>query len=276
MSQYTIVDDIWYGFWPAIGGFRDRDGALVDTMNADAVKDIVKDWDYHKVEVSYHAKTDSVIYRHENVALSYHRPSKEWSAPLDIPPATKVWDCPTCNYRLTYERHNDAAFDYPCPRCKQSTLSMFRLRELPREESIFAALDELCLDMSERTGQPWGYNKGQWRNALKDPPTNITEIVKEQNRQMLRDFNKTQVEIPHLGIKEVSVGRLTTERMDKIFKEELPKMRAAIEASNNEPSALFALLESDESATWICSNHAPGLEVTVPKGEGCSACGGSE
>lgn len=67
----------------------------------------------------------------------------------------------------------------------------------------------------------------------------------------------------------------TTERAATVFAEEASKIQAMIEA-NGEPFPLCASFDSESTVAWTCTNHPPGLEVSVPKGEACCVCGNVE
>ncbi len=44
-------------------------------------------------------------------------------------PILIMYECPGCNFLVTEYQRNQAAYDYPCPVCRNYTLSMFNRRK---------------------------------------------------------------------------------------------------------------------------------------------------
>lgn len=47
-----------------------------------------------------------------------------------------VYECRECGYMIHEEQLLLAKFDFKCPRCGQQTISQFKPKEIPPEETI--------------------------------------------------------------------------------------------------------------------------------------------
>ena len=61
--------------------------------------------------------------------------------PLDliVSPPVDTWYCDKCGWEIAETQYLEARFDFPCPRCHNSTLSRFHLRKRANEHSSPAA-----------------------------------------------------------------------------------------------------------------------------------------
>lgn len=129
-----------------------------------------------------------------------------------------------------------------CQQCKRFLMGG-ELSDRTQEGKLFEVLDGLCAEMSERTGNPWGYNKDQWRQAIREADIQATQAITKAP-----DYNER-------GLNEVMFGNGDGS---------MPIYERAPE------------LDGMFIPVWTCDNHPPGLEVSVPLGKKCPVCGRME
>jgi hypothetical protein len=101
----------------------------------------------------------------------------------------------------------------------------------------------------------------------KDPPTNITEIVEEQNRKTVQDFNRS----PYVPVAHENVVASSVEEW---IKHGTGKYEVLCDGSETVEERIAIL---KPFVFWTCTNHPPASPVPdIPKGENCPVCGGRE